>query len=275
VLEQQQVAEQDSITPDSHPDPRNTYGFLAESECNFAVQEIVAISDASQAKWHEFLIRPRGKYSWLPPELMAKVQYRRVGFRQTDRAIISLGMQWLAGKEGMDQLSLNVHPESLIESDFKQWLYAEIQQYSLQPEQLVLEIIEFADNTPLFACAAGLRDLKADGVKIALDDYGVGSTNIALLADGCIDFVKIDRSIGQVLAERPDHQKLLRNIQAMVVEMGGQLVVEGVETETQLEAAKNCQVDWVQGFLFARPRDIDSVTTDKDGNENQETDQSG
>lgn len=92
------------------------------------------------------------------------------------------------------------------------------------------------------------------GARVSIDDFGVGYSSLAKLADITADELKVDRSFITSIHRRPRSQSVLRAIESMATALGMSVVVEGVETADELAylmAASRIRV--AQGFYFARP----------------------
>ena len=127
----------------------------------------------------------------------------------------------------------------------------------LPPERLILELTESVLLEGFDDALASLERLHEIGVQLALDDFGKGFSSFSYLGRLPIDLVKIDRQF-VVDAERRG-PVVISAIVDLAHELGLRAVVEGVETETQLEMARAAGADAAQGFLFGRPGNADTA----------------
>jgi diguanylate cyclase (GGDEF)-like protein len=96
-----------------------------------------------------------------------------------------------------------------------------------------------------------LRDV---GAKISIDDFGAGFSSLATLADITADELKVDRSLITEIDRKPRNQMLLRAIESIGAALAMEVMVEGVETESELAYLRDhTQIRVAQGFLFGRP----------------------
>lgn len=102
-----------------------------------------------------------------------------------------------------------------------------------------------------------LRDLRRRGAQIAVDDFGVGFSNLALLGMIEVDFVKIDRSFLREEAWTEPH--MLEAMVPLLRDLGVLIIAEGIETERQLERIRSCGIRFAQGFLFSRPIELEAL----------------
>ncbi len=126
-------------------------------------------------------------------------------------------------------------------------------QYHLDPTRLVFEVVE-TERIPDLARLRHILDYyRSRGVGTAVDDMGAGFASLQYLAELRPDFVKIDRD----LMTRAEHEDDARRDLDMIVhkakEMGILVIAEGIETAGQMQLSLDAGVDYMQGFLFARP----------------------
>src|SRR5471030_3098845 len=98
-----------------------------------------------------------------------------------------------------------------------------------------------------------IEDLHALGVRIALDDFGSGYSNLGYLQRFPLDKLKIDRSFVIALGDSSNGGVIVQAIVALGRALGLTVLVEGVETEQQRVLLRLAGCDEMQGFLFARP----------------------
>ncbi|MGC3891497.1 EAL domain-containing protein [Pseudomonas urmiensis] len=95
------------------------------------------------------------------------------------------------------------------------------------------------------------------GVMIALDDFGTGQSSLNYLRQFNVDYLKIDQSFVAMIGGDALSQHILDSIIELSTKLGLGIVAEGVETQTQCDYLEQRQVDFQQGFLFARPMPLD------------------
>jgi len=125
---------------------------------------------------------------------------------------------------------------------------------NLAPHRLELEITESTLLQDTKRIRADLHQLNELGVKISLDDFGTAYSSLSYLHSFPLHKVKIDQSFLRDLGENERRVTLLRGITRLSAQLGLRVVVEGVETQEQLELlAAEDSVDEVQGYLLGRP----------------------
>ena len=115
-----------------------------------------------------------------------------------------------------------------------------------------MEVTETSVISHIDSAMAELRQLKAMGLRISIDDFGTGQSSMAYIRDLDADEIKIDQSY-----IRNIHNNLHRNLVSYSIDMarslGKRVVAEGVETEDILEELKLLRCDEIQGYLIGRP----------------------
>ncbi|MEM5346267.1 EAL domain-containing protein [Paraburkholderia azotifigens] len=120
--------------------------------------------------------------------------------------------------------------------------------------QLVLELTErgVLDNFPAYKDR--LISLRKQGVKYAIDDFGVGISNLALLRHFDFDYIKLDK---QFVAELPNRGRgLIEGVSDFARRIHADVIAEGIEDPAQRDAVKDIGICYAQGYLFQRPKKI-------------------
>ena len=124
-------------------------------------------------------------------------------------------------------------------------------------ERLVLELTERScvERTPRVVTA--LSHMKQRGVRLSLDDFGTGFSNLDLLADFRFDCVKVDR---RFLAMRGEARiQFLKSVAALVHALGAKVVVEGVECAAEHDVVQRTGIDLAQGYWHGKPMAVDQL----------------
>ncbi|MBU9846333.1 biofilm formation regulator HmsP [Rahnella ecdela] len=170
--------------------------------------------------------------------------------------ILELGCQILADwqQRGITlPLSVNLSGVQVQQRNFLPELRSLLSRYKINPGQLVLEITETARIEDLDRALVLLSELRAAGVSIELDDFGLGYSGLEYLnrlRSLPIDVIKIDRSFVSVL---PEDEVMVNIVASIGRAMNIQLVAEGVETEEQRLWLLNENIHLGQGYLFSPP----------------------
>ncbi len=155
-------------------------------------------------------------------------------------------------------VAVNVSAPQFFESDFVEHVARTLAATGLPPSALELEITETVIQTGP-ATVESLRRLRALGVAIALDDFGIGYSSLTSLEQLPITRVKLDRQLIAGVDTNPRSAAIVRSIVALCHGLGLQVVAEGVERPAQLDFLSRCGPISVQGYLLARP--VDAAAT--------------
>ena len=149
-------------------------------------------------------------------------------------------------------LSVNLSALQLMHHNMVPDMLALLERYRIAPGTLVLEVTESRSIDDPKAAVAILRPLRNAGVRIALDDFGMGYAGLQQLQHMKslpVDILKIDKLFVDTL---PEDASMVAAIIQLARSLNLRLVAEGVETQEQYAWLKEAKVDVLQGFLFAR-----------------------
>jgi diguanylate cyclase (GGDEF)-like protein len=149
-------------------------------------------------------------------------------------------------------VTVNLSPLQLVPSIVDTVAHA-LRQSRLAPERLKLEITETVLLENSAANLSTLHTLRAMGVRIVLDDFGIGFASLGYLQQFPFDKIKIDRSFVSELDRRRDSQSIVKAVILLADDMGMDTTAEGVETRGQLDWLRQAGCGQVQGFLLGRP----------------------
>jgi diguanylate cyclase (GGDEF)-like protein len=176
---------------------------------------------------------------------------------------------WLKGAAGPQRVSVNVSPTQCMRPDFIDVVAAALRGADLQPCHLELEVTEGIVLHDIDTVIRRLADLRALGVRIALDDFGIGYSSVGTLRKLPLDRLKIDKAFVELddggSTTRDEQRAVLSAITTLAQTFGLLVTVEGIETEAQLEMARGVGCDDVQGYLLGRPRSAAAVGTPATG----------
>ena len=121
---------------------------------------------------------------------------------------------------------------------------------------IVFELVEDILTDRVDAVAEVVERLQAQGIRVALDDFGVAYSSLERLQSVPVDFVKIDRRFLRGAAGDARNRELLRGMIDIAHRLGAETVVEGVETEAQFEIVRAAGAAYAQGFHLGCPRPV-------------------
>ncbi|WP_399686510.1 putative bifunctional diguanylate cyclase/phosphodiesterase [Xenophilus sp.] len=155
-------------------------------------------------------------------------------------------------------IAVNVSPREMSQLAVDRLILSGLARHGLRGERLIVEITEeVALDTD--AARSKLAALAAAGVTIAVDDFGVGYSSLALLRNRHVGQVKIDRSFIAGLASSPDSQVVVQAILQLGRALRIQVVAEGVESQEELDGLRRLGCQLVQGYHLARPAPLPQI----------------
>jgi EAL domain-containing protein (putative c-di-GMP-specific phosphodiesterase class I) len=181
---------------------------------------------------------------------------RSLGWWMLDRACRDTAAGLAGGEFAGSWVAVNASPVQLTRTDVFQIVLSALERSGLPPHQLHIEITETALIQASRALLKDLRELRALGVGIVLDDFGTGFSSLSLLRDFPVSMVKIDKSFITPLLDEPGALAIVRAVLGMCRDLDVPVVAEGVETEAQAERLAELGCSHVQGYLFGRPQGL-------------------
>jgi EAL domain-containing protein (putative c-di-GMP-specific phosphodiesterase class I) len=127
-----------------------------------------------------------------------------------------------------------------------------LEETGLDGEHLHLEITETSAMADLDRSVETLQALRGVGVHLHVDDFGTGYSSLSYIHRFPVDSLKVDRSFVSGMMERQENLAIVRTVVNLAKSLGLSVVVEGVETEEQLEVVQDMGCEFAQGWLFAK-----------------------
>ncbi len=161
----------------------------------------------------------------------------------------------LAASLGLDTgLSLNFLPQSL--ETFPDAITSTLDAAStagLSAQQIFLEVTEGELIGDLARFSASINQYRSSGIHLAIDDFGAGYSGLNMLAEFQPDVIKIDMHLVRDIDSRGPRQAIVRAVIQACLELGIDVIAEGVETDAEYRWFKRAGVKLFQGYLFGRP----------------------
>ena len=200
---------------------------------------------------------------WAHPELDVVLPGTFVPAAEENGVIVDLG-DWIMNqvcetatrwaRQGLDQrLAINISTRELSQLDFFARLRDSMERHGTPATAIELEITESLAMDMDARLIEQLQSLRSIGVRIAIDDFGTGYSNLARLRDLPIDRVKIDRSLVRDIVTSAEARTICSAIIALLQGLGLEVVIEGVESQGQLDILRVTGCTVFQGFHLAYP----------------------
>ncbi|GEM_PF-6029288 len=159
------------------------------------------------------------------------------------------------GHHGL-QMAINVPPSVFETDEVANHLLALLKRHEIAGNQIELELTErtLTDASPVVI--ERLQALRGHGISVAIDDFGTGYSNLSYLTRLPLDCLKIDLSFVQGATSNPSDAMVARMTCELARALKLRVVVEGIETEGQLQFFSSLRCELAQGYLFARPLEV-------------------
>jgi diguanylate cyclase (GGDEF)-like protein len=157
-------------------------------------------------------------------------------------------------------IAINLSARNLQTSSLLQLTSQKMRQYQFSPGIIEFEITESLLMADLERSKKMMHQLKELGVYFALDDFGTGYSSLKYLYDLPINKIKIDRSFVWQLGVKPKSETIIRAVLTLSQALKLTTVIEGVETDDQLQRVSMMKADYVQGFYFSKPVSAEQAT---------------
>jgi diguanylate cyclase (GGDEF)-like protein len=157
-------------------------------------------------------------------------------------------------------ISVNVSGRQLDHDELVNDVRSALLESGLEPSALTVEITETALMKDPEATARRLNAIKELGVRVAVDDFGTGYSSLAYLRQFPVDTLKIDRAFVQGIASSKESAALIQTLIDLGKALDLETLGEGIEDLAQLEHLQRAHCDSGQGFLFARPLEVEALT---------------
>jgi diguanylate cyclase (GGDEF)-like protein len=156
-------------------------------------------------------------------------------------------------------VSVNLSPLQFAEPDFLQMVAAVLRETGLPARRLQLEVTEGLLLAPTPEALRKINALADLGVRLAIDDFGMGYSSLSYLKRFRLHALKIDRMFVRDIADRPEDRTIVQAIIDLGHGLGMQVTAEGVETRAQADALRDMGCDSLQGYLFGRPASVEAL----------------
>jgi EAL domain-containing protein (putative c-di-GMP-specific phosphodiesterase class I) len=159
------------------------------------------------------------------------------------------------------RLSLNFTIDALTKNRgyYFNRLLRSLEEYKVDPSQIIIEITEGDVIHGVYGLKEAVKRIRESGAKVAIDDFGSGYAGLNALAEVNPDILKIDQYLIRDINTVGIKRTLVNAVQGVCLDMGIDLIAEGVETEQELNTLNNIGITLIQGFYTAKPLNIEQV----------------
>lgn len=235
---------------------------LARRALQAHYQPIVELK-SGKVMGHESLIRgPLDSPLHFPDALFEAARSEELTLRLEHACVIE-GLNSWASRSQDKRLFVNLSAQTLVAmvDQFKlSGMMQSLQDLGIAPSALVIEITEHAAVTDLPRLIKVGSELKAVGMRFALDDFGEGRSSLRLWAEFLPEYVKIDKYFVRNVHNEAVKVQTIRGLMRLAETFGTSLIAEGIETEAELQVVRDLGIDFGQGYFLGRPSPVPAMT---------------
>ncbi|WP_297433060.1 EAL domain-containing protein [Sulfurimonas sp.] len=151
------------------------------------------------------------------------------------------------------QFSINITKQDLLENYLSDFLQAKAKRHNIKPSNVTLEILEDVAIDDEDAIIQQINQLSDLGFVIAIDDFGVESSNMSKLTELCASFIKIDGSFIKDIDTNKKHFHIVESLVFIARKLDMKIIAEFVHNEEVFNVVKELGIDYAQGYYFAEP----------------------
>jgi len=156
-------------------------------------------------------------------------------------------------KNGMECINVNLSVLECMKEGFAEYISGIVENAGVRKKMINFEITESVAAKDYEHLANVIDQLKQEGFRFSIDDYGTGYSNMTSLFSLGAEIIKIDKSILWNSGKSELGMTLLKTSIEMVHKMQKKALMEGVETESHIRTLKELGCDYLQGYYFSKP----------------------
>ena len=161
----------------------------------------------------------------------------------------------------LDYISININAEQLLEEGFALSFLKKLEEHQIKANDIIIEITERSLIDNFESTQEIINILRSEGVRCAIDDFGIGYSSLSYLKKLSFNTLKIDKEFVQNIVDQPKELILMETILDIGKQFNYNIVVEGIETTQQKELLHKLDKHLkYQGYLFSKPLEVETFT---------------
>ncbi|HIF9440433.1 TPA: EAL domain-containing protein [Photobacterium damselae] len=154
--------------------------------------------------------------------------------------------------------SINVSATTLEDDELVRYIKAILEEYNISGQYFALELTERTPIKNLENASRVCQALNAIGIKIKIDDIGMGYNDVTILQKLCATTIKVDKSFIDKI-DKIEQKNLLECLVIFADRAEVEIIAEGIEDKSQAETLNSIGIHYHQGFLYGKPQPITSI----------------
>ena len=178
----------------------------------------------------------------------------KLDFYMLDRVCADIARWMNEGKKAV-RISVNLSRKHMVNANLLQSILKIIDRHNVPHSCIEIELTETTTDVEFSDLKRVVNGLQRVGIYTSVDDFGIGYSSLNLIREVPWNVIKVDRSFLPIDDDNDDKTRtiMFKYIVAMARDLGIECIVEGVETEKQLEVLRDNKCDFAQGFFFDKP----------------------
>jgi EAL domain-containing protein (putative c-di-GMP-specific phosphodiesterase class I) len=228
----------------------------APEQFRVAFQPLVRLSDWKTIGYEALVRWQHPREGLIQPDLFIPAAEETGVIVRLGREVLVRSLERLAREQREDPtltMHVNVSVQEIMHGDLPEHVFAAIKAAGVRPETVTLEITENTIIDTSTGAGAVLERLRAGGVRICVDDFGIGYSSLRYLSLFPINSLKIDRSFVSGTGEGIASEPICRMLLDLARSLDLTVVAEGIETPEQADRLLALGAVCGQGYIFSRP----------------------
>ncbi len=232
---------------------------ISEQDIRLLAQPIFEVA-TSRIKAYEVLTRGPAGTDLESPLVLFSVARQMGKLYELEKIVLEKAFKQISENESAQNVFINFTPVTLGNPLFVQDVQGMLQKYNgVSPKQVVLEVTEQDPIVQQADFNKNISLLRELGFRLAVDDTGIGYSTLSSILAISPEIIKIDRSVIQDIDSNRIKESMLKGLLLIAKESGSYVVAEGIESKGEAMVLSRHNVDFAQGFFYAKPGSVDRI----------------
>jgi diguanylate cyclase (GGDEF)-like protein/PAS domain S-box-containing protein len=228
----------------------------APDQFHVAFQPLINLNDWTLSGYEALVRWKHPREGMLGPDLFIPAAEETGVIVRLGREVLHRALERLAMEQKIYPdltMHVNVSVQEIMHGDLPEHVFAAIKAAGVRPESVTLEITENAIIDTATGAGAVLERLRAGGVRVSVDDFGIGYSSLRYLSLFPITGLKIDKSFVTTPTDALESEAIVRMLLDLARSLDLSVVAEGIETQGQADRLHTLGCSTGQGYVFSKP----------------------